>query len=120
IDGNGYWGICQWSNEYYPEVEGMNLEEQCEHLVGSIERVMNLFGEDDEYERFITLEDEKEAALRFAKYYEVCGSESYEKRQNCATDALGYFKAREMNAGALTIVTSVQNSINYFLEENYS
>jgi hypothetical protein len=37
------------------------------------------------------MQDEKEAALYFAKYYERCGSGSYSVRQSNATKALDYF-----------------------------
>lgn len=123
IDGGGYYGICQWSNEYYPELKYTTLEEQCEHLINSMEQIINLFGEEEEYSKFIELKDEKEAALIFAKYYEVCGSSSYEIRQECATTAYEYFldrKESEVQTEPHLAEIQNKNEINYFLTANIS
>lgn len=83
-----YYGICQWAgsrkqrllNDY-----GTTLEDQVRFL--SVE----LFEVIPKGNSFYNMQDEKEAALYFAKYYERCGSGSYAVRQNNATKALQYF-----------------------------
>ena len=39
----GYYGICQWSLKY-SNTKGMNLSEQCQYLVETIENEFNSFG----------------------------------------------------------------------------
>ena len=85
-----YYGICQWSagrkqrllNDF-----GTTLEDQVRFL--SVE----LFEVIPKGNSFYNMQDEKEAALYFAKYYERCSSKSYSIRQKNATKALEYFTA---------------------------
>lgn len=95
IETKSHYGICQWNKKYYPDVVGVSLEEQCNFLRDNIQFEIDTFGskyEDGfEYSNFIKLENEKDAALAFAKSYERCGSGGYEKRQGCATTAYEYF-----------------------------
>ena len=92
-----YYGMCQWSLKYCPEVEGMTLDQQLKYLVygtNNIKYNFTHFGKNYKnfsYEDFINLQDEKEAALAFAKVYERCASRSYSKRQENATKAYNYF-----------------------------
>ena len=39
-----YYGLCQWSYEYFPSVWYSSLEEQCEFLHDTIEYEINTFG----------------------------------------------------------------------------
>jgi len=87
-----YYGICQWRIKYYPGVNGLDLNGQIDYLLGNIEKVFATYGN---YEEFIKLEDEKEAALTFAEVYERCGSASYNVRQTNATKALETFVIKE-------------------------
>ena len=93
---NKYYGICQWSNKYFPEVYGLYLEEQCIFLISNLAATFNTYGylykSKFSYERFISLTNEKEVALAFAKCYERCGKGSYNRRKKCASIALNYFK----------------------------
>jgi len=95
IDGNGYYGMVQWSKKYYPKVVGCSLEEQCDFLRDTIEAVFNTYGsrykDNFNYSSFLALTNEQDAALAFAKCYERCGSGSYSVRQTNATKALNYF-----------------------------
>ena len=83
-----YYGICQWAgsrrarllNDY-----GKSLEAQCKFL--SVE----LFEVIPQNSTFYTMQNEKDAALYFAKYYERCNSKYYAIRQTNATKALEYF-----------------------------
>ena len=86
-----YFGICQWAgnrkarllNEY-----GRTLEAQYTFLG------VELFEVIPKNNSFYDMQDEKEAALYFAKYYERCGSSSYSVRQKNATVALNYFTGK--------------------------
>lgn len=88
VDTGTYYGICQWGwgrkdrllSEY-----GTSLDDQLRFL--SVE----LFEEIPKGSSFYNMQDEKEAALYFAKYYERCGSGSYSVRQDNASVALAYF-----------------------------
>lgn len=83
-----YYGICQWGgprrkrllNEF-----GSTLENQIKFLC------VELFEIIPKGSSFYSLQDEKAAALYFAKYYEVCSSKYYSVRQINATKALQYF-----------------------------
>ena len=83
-----YYGICQWSGGRKQRLLnnfGTTLEDQIRFL--SVE----LFEVIPQNNSFYNMQDEKEAALYFAKYYERCGSGSYSVRQKNATKALQYF-----------------------------
>ena len=85
---NGYYGICQWAGSRKNRLLndfGTTLENQVEFL--SVE----LFEVIPKDNSFYNMQDEKEAALYFAKYYERCSSKYYTVRQNNATKALEYF-----------------------------
>lgn len=90
-----YYGMCQWSKEYYPEVRGTSLKEQCIYLVDTIENEFRNFGwiyeEGFDYNKFLLLSNPEDAALAFAKVYERCAKGSYNKRQECAGIAYEYF-----------------------------
>ena len=85
---NGYYGICQWSNGRKQRLLndfGTTLNDQIRFL--SVE----LFEVIPKDSSFYNMQDEKEAALYFAKYYERCNSKYYSVRQKNATKALKYF-----------------------------
>ena len=83
-----YYGICQWAGGRKQRLLndfGTTLNDQIRFL--SVE----LFEVIPKGNSFYNMQDEKEAALYFAKYYERCGSGSYSVRQSNATKALKYF-----------------------------
>ena len=85
---NNYYGICQWAGSRKQRLLnnfGTTLEDQLRFL--SVE----LFEVIPKGNSFYNMQDEKEAALYFAKYYERCGSGSYSVRKSNATKALNYF-----------------------------
>ena len=85
---NTYYGICQWAGSRKQRLLndfGTTLNDQIRFL--SVE----LFEVIPKGNSFYNMQDEKEAALYFAKYYERCGSGSYSVRQKNATKALEYF-----------------------------
>ena len=91
----GYYGICQWSKKYYPDVQGQDLDYQLDYLKDTVEYQFKTYGylyqSGFTYADFLALEDEQAAALAFAKIYERCGSGSYNVRQSNATKALEYY-----------------------------
>lgn len=92
--GNFY-GICQWSKKYYPDVIGVSLNAQCDYLRDTIQNEIDTFGycykKGFNYENFLQITDEKEAALAFAKCYERCSNRGYSTRKECASIAYNYF-----------------------------
>lgn len=69
----GYYGLCMWSLKYFPDIAGLNIEEQLEYLKNTLDLTM-----------FDRCKTPAEAALVFAKQYEKCSSRSYKKRQSNA------------------------------------
>ena len=96
--GGLYYGICQWSKTYYPQVHGTSLEFQCDFLRDTIKYEMDTFGraykKGFDYEDFLNIEDEKVAAIAFAKTYERCSSSTYSARKKNAVTAYKYFVER--------------------------
>ena len=90
-----YFGICQWNKWSYKEVQDKDLKFQLDYLRDTIKYEFNVYGkkykQGFDYEAFLNIKNEKEAALAFAKAYERCGSGSYNVRQKNATKALEYF-----------------------------
>lgn len=95
-NNRGYYGICQWSSKYYPEVQGKNLDFQLDYLRDTVEYQFNTYGrlyqKGMKYEQFTQMEgDCGQIALCFAKVYERCGSGSYNVRMKNAVKAYEYF-----------------------------
>lgn len=83
-----HYGICQWGGarrERLLTQFGGSLEAQIEFLK------VELFEVIPQTSSFYQMQNEKEAALYFAKYYERCSSDYYAIRQINATKALDYF-----------------------------
>lgn len=83
-----YYGICQWAGSRKNRLLndfGTTLGDQIRFL--SVE----LFEVIPKDNSFYNMQDEQEAALYFAKYYERCSSKYYSVRQKNATKALEYF-----------------------------
>ncbi len=97
LGSRSYYGICQWSLYYYPEANGMNLQEQLDFLSKTIKSEFNTFGGvykyGFDYNSFLKLTDVEECAMAFAKSYERCGSGSYGVRKSNALIAYEYFTA---------------------------
>ena len=93
--GKYFYGLCQWNKDYYSKVFGCNIVEQMDFLMSNIEYEMNIFGyayrSGFKYDSFLNLQNERDAALAFAKCYERCNSAYYSIRQTCATTAYNYF-----------------------------
>ena len=90
----GFYGICQWSNKYY-HAYGMSLEQQCDLLARTIKNEFDTFGflyyRGFNYNAFINLQDEKQAALAYVKCYGRGGQGTYAIRQKFATYAYNFF-----------------------------
>ena len=88
---SNYYGICQWSGSRKSRLLnnfGTSLEAQVEFLC------VELFEIIPHNNSFYNMQNEKEAALYFAKYYERCSSKHYSSRQTNATKALNYFTGK--------------------------
>ena len=92
---HGYYGICQWSRRWYPDVQGQDLNYQLKFLSKTIKSEFNNYGgryyRGFNYKAFCKLQDEQSAALAFAKCYERCASAYYSIRGTNATKAYKYF-----------------------------
>lgn len=90
-----YYGICQWNKGAYGSVHGTDLQTQLNFLANTIEYEFNTYGSKYQrgfnYNSFVSLTDERSAALAFAKCCERCSSSSYTVRQNNAEKAYKYF-----------------------------
>lgn len=90
-----YYGLCQWSQKYYPETKNMSFEEQLDYLFNSLQEEFDVFGDKYKkgfnFEAFLNMTDPAKAALAFAKVYERCGSGGYARRQEAAVRAYKYF-----------------------------
>ena len=89
----GCYGICQWSNVYFPEVQGTDLDYQIQFLLDTVEGQFDYCDELYDYtlEEFKNEWDETNAALKFAQIYERCDPVSYYTRKKNATTAYRYF-----------------------------
>lgn len=95
--GNGFIGMCQWAKCYYSGPANPTLEEQCEYLMSDIKFQIDTFGfcykKGFNYEQFLELNNEQDAAIAFAKCYERCASQYVNIRAKMATTAYNYFTA---------------------------
>lgn len=95
LQGNGYYGMCQWNKAYRSGVWGADLTDQCDFLRDTIKYEIDTFGyayqKGFNFESFLNMSNEREAAKAFAKCYERCGSSTYTIRQNNAEKAYDYF-----------------------------
>ena len=93
--GQAFYGICQWHYGYYREIQGADLEAQCDFLKNTIEYEFKLFGHlyrrGMTYETFLEMTSPSDIAICFAAVYERCGSGGYNSRARCAEIAYAYF-----------------------------
>ncbi len=94
--GGGYYGLCQWSLYYCPDVNGKDVSGQIEYLESSIKQAFDSYGfcykSGFDYDDFLNLQCEREASLAFAECYERCNPVSNWTRQNNAEFAYKYFE----------------------------
>ena len=95
IYGNGFYGLCQWNQVFTDKVWGTDLKGQMDFLRDDIKYQIDMFGfcysDGFDFEKFLELENEQEAALAFMKCYERGLPQSNYVRQQYATIAYGYF-----------------------------
>lgn len=93
--GSSYYGICQWNKAYRNSIWGADLASQCDFLRDTIEYELDTFGyaycKGFDFEQFLLLEDEQDAAEAFRACYERCSTASKAIRQKNATLAYDYF-----------------------------
>lgn len=91
----GYFGICQWSYRFYPEIQGEDLDTQLEFLKHTIQNEFDTFGyaysSDFYYADFLEIESAAEAAEAFARCYERCAASTIPLRREKAVEAYEYF-----------------------------
>ena len=101
-DGNVYYGICQWSLMYAPQLHiGSTLDEQLYYLKSSIEKqINNVYSEsfrnqfgilDLRYKDFTNIDNPYDAAIAFAVCYERCASRYVERRGPLAEKVYDYY-----------------------------
>lgn len=66
--GGSYYGLCQWSLYYNPDVRDCDITGQLDYLMSNLEKNMNYFG--GSYIYFCSIEDAGIAAKYFDDYYE--------------------------------------------------
>lgn len=95
VSGNGFYGICQWAQMYSQDVWNKDLKGQLEYLKNDIQYQFDTYGfcysYNFNFEQFLKLNDEKEAAMAFATCYERCLISYRYIRQEYATIAYEYF-----------------------------
>ena len=95
IGGYAYYGLCQWSRTYCPDVWKTDLNTQLDYLRDTIEKEFATFGylykRNFTYEDFLNMEDCEKVAIAFAKVYERCNSNYYYVRAEDALVAYDYF-----------------------------
>ena len=95
---SGTYGICQWTgsrrNKMFKSF-GKSIDDQVDFLLYEMPKEFNSYGykykSGFDYDDFLALEDEQQAALAFAKCYERCSSKGYSSRKKQATKAYSYF-----------------------------
>lgn len=90
-----YYGLCQWSILYHPNVINKSFEEQLLYLKSSIEKEFKTFGKcyrkNFTYKDFLSLKTPEKAAHAFAAVYERCDPAGYTRRKQAARVAYNYF-----------------------------
>ena len=93
--GNGYYGLCQWNKAYAPTVWDKDLRGQMDFLRQDIVLQLDTYGfcysYEFNFEKFLQLENEQQAAMAFATCYERCAVNHRYVRQQYATIAYNYF-----------------------------
>ncbi len=90
---SGCYGICQWHPQFFPDLQGSNLEQQLSFLGVSVETTYNGWAGkmfNTSYEEFISLTDYNEVAKSFNNVYERPGYYSSQRSDN-AKIAYEYF-----------------------------
>lgn len=97
--GRSYYGICQWSIKYNPEIANTDLKFQLDYLVDTYDHAFTHWGYNYSHrygskfrtEQFVNMSDPYEAAIAFAVCYERCASRHVELRGPLANKAYEYF-----------------------------
>ena len=83
-----YYGLCQWSLYYNPEVKDLDVDGQIDYLLKTIAPNMKMFG--GSIDTFRALTDPVEAALYYQQYYER--GENGDRRAQDAIRAYNWIK----------------------------
>lgn len=82
-----YYGLCQWSMYYYPEMRGASIDKQLDYIIKTMPAQFKMFGAN--YEYFKAMSSPEQAAIYFSTYYERGGFHSM--AANNARVAYNYF-----------------------------
>lgn len=82
IENSNYYGLCQWSLYYNPDVNGRDIAGQLDYLMSNIQTNMDYFG--GNYDEFCEITDAGTAAKYFCNYYER-GSGASIRAKNAVT-----------------------------------
>ena len=101
--GRSYYGVCQWSIYYTPQIANTDLHFQLEHIINSYARTFDDYGflYSSRYggkfrsENFVDLSSPYEAAVAFALCYERCARQHVEMRGPLAEKVYTYFTVLE-------------------------
>lgn len=83
-----YYGLCQWSLYYNPEVKDLDVDGQLDYLMKTIAPNMKMFG--GSIDEFCSLTSPVEAALYYQQYYER--GENGDRRAQDAIKAYNWIK----------------------------
>lgn len=97
--GKSFYGICQWSVKYTPEIANTDLDTQLDHLINSYDYAFTYWGSNYSSRygskfrtaQFLAMKDPYEAAIAFALCYERCNKDYVEHRGPLANKAYKYF-----------------------------
>lgn len=88
--GQGYYGLCQWSDKYC-HIKGGSLVDQITYLINTIQYEFQIYGNGYSFQSFINEDSAADAAYIFAVVYERCASETYYQREVNAIKAYNTF-----------------------------
>ncbi len=94
--GGGYYGLCQWSLNYNPDVDGRDVTGQLDYLMSNIRINMDYF--DGDYNEFCAITEAETAAKYFCNYYER-GAGTSTRARNAVTALAWIQKDGNINDG---------------------
>lgn len=88
-----FYGLCQWSKTYFPDIHGADIPTQCQYLLDTMESQFSYFGstyrKGFNYESFLLMDNAYDAGYAFCLGYEVGHGASLRAKQ--AVVAYEYF-----------------------------
>lgn len=94
----GYYGLCMWSLYYFPEINGLDVEDQISYLLDTLDSNMRVAG--GSAQEFFDITDVRQAARYFSDKYERPASWASIRAEN-AVNAFSYFSKGEIINGVV-------------------